>query len=400
MNIVYDVCLLFCLYWYIFISKLIPVFVRKKSPSIQEKDVLFLECLPIENAGYNYRSKQWAEKLEDLGLICEIKTIIEGREEFGSIVQKSNLTHFFVLSMRRRLKQCVYARNFKAVVVRRELLLFNDYGNLFMEKMLYKLHDNIILDFDDDISAAKKQPRNIKNLYGRLMQENGNKFSNSFSYYHRFITASDYLKNKVITAKTSVSPEKILVVPTYVDYDKCEAKEYPDKLDSICFGWIGGDHNYFLLDLLIPLFNKLSKNYKFSLLVIGGQKYEPEVDFNIEFIPWSLTTEVESLYKIDIGLMPLEDDLVNRGKSGFKLIQYMGLGIVSVANGLTINNDIVDNGVNSFIVNSFEEWEIVLTEILENKVDFKKMGELARQKIVENYTFNANSKKYFDFINN
>ncbi|MDD3861163.1 MAG: hypothetical protein PHW83_13295, partial [Bacteroidales bacterium] len=105
MNIVYNVCLLFCLYWYIFISKLIPVFVRKKSPSIQEKDVLFLECLPIVNAGYNYRSKKWAEKLEDLGLICEIKTIIEDHEKFGCIVQKSNLTRFFVLSMRRRLKQ-------------------------------------------------------------------------------------------------------------------------------------------------------------------------------------------------------------------------------------------------------------------------------------------------------
>ncbi|MDD3859936.1 MAG: hypothetical protein PHW83_07040 [Bacteroidales bacterium] len=400
MKILYNIFLFVTLYWCLLLSKLIPLIIKKKSKNIQKKDVLFLECLPVENAGYNYRSKNWAKKLEDLGLICEIKTIIEDRKKFDKIVQKSNLTHFFVLSMRRRLKQCVYARNFKTVVVRRELLLFNDYGDLFMEKMLYKLHDNIILDFDDDISAAKKQPRKIKNFYGRLMQENGNKFSASFSYYHRFITASDYLKNKIIVENSYVSPEKILVVPTCVDYNKHKAKEYPDKLDSMCFGWIGGDHNYFLLDLFIPLLNKLSKNYKFSLLVIGGQKYEPDVDFNIEFIPWSLTTEVESLYKIDIGLMPLEDDLVNRGKSGFKLIQYMGLGIVSIANGLTINNEIVDNGVNSFIVNSFEEWEIVLTEILENKVDFKKMGELARQKIVENYTFNSNSKKYFDFINN
>lgn len=97
MNIVYNVCLLFCLYWYIIISKLITVFVRKKYSKNQKKDVLFLECLPIVNAGYNYRSKKWAEKLEDLGLICEIKTIIEDREKFGCVVQKSNLTHFFCI---------------------------------------------------------------------------------------------------------------------------------------------------------------------------------------------------------------------------------------------------------------------------------------------------------------
>lgn len=400
MRIIHNIILFTTLYGYIIISKLIPLIIRRKSKNIQKKDVLFLECLPVENAGYQYRSKKWAEKLNESGLKAEVRTLIEDRIKFDKLVRKPNLTIFFIKSMSRRLKQCVYARNFKTVIVRRELLLFNDYGNLFMEKMLFKLHDNIILDFDDDISAAKKQPRKINSFYGRLLKENGNKFSDSFSYYHRFITASDYLKAKVLNEKSSTDSENILVIPTCVDYDKYEAKKYSDNLEQICFGWIGGNYNYYLLDLLLPVFNSLSKKYNFKLIVIGGQKYEPAVDFEIEFILWSLDTEVESLFKIDIGLMPLEDDLVNRGKSGFKLIQYMGLGIVSVANGLTINNEIVDDGVNSFIVNSFSEWEIVLTEILENRVDFKKMGKLARQKIVGNYTFNANYKKYFDFVNN
>ena len=46
------------------------------------------------------------------------------------------------------------------------------------------------------------------------------------------------------------------------------------------------------------------------------KNYEREVDFEIEFLPWSFETEVEDLYKIDIGLMPLNDDARSKGKGG------------------------------------------------------------------------------------
>lgn len=398
MNCFYNIYLLICLYWFIFLSKLIPVFIKKKTHQVRKNDILFLDCTPVENAGYQYRSKKWADKLSQAGLKCEVKTLFEDRYKFEGHIKKENLTVFYVKSMSRRLRQCIYARNFKTVIVRRELLLFNDYGNLFMEKFLNKLHDNIILDFDDDLSASKGHPRKITNFYGKKMLEQGNKFSDSFLYYHKFITASDYLKTKVLNENSSVNPDEILVVPTCVDYDKYEAKQYSSEIKHICLGWIGGDYNYYLLDLLIPVLNKLFEKYNFKLLVIGGKKYKANVNFEIEFIPWSLDSEIESLYKIDVGLMPLEDDFINRGKSGFKLIQYMGLGIVSVASGITINNEIVDDRIDSFLIKSDNEWETVLIEILEGRIDYKEMGKLARQKIESNYTFKANFDRYYNFV--
>lgn len=38
----------------------------------------------------------------------------------------------------------------------------------------------------------------VTNLYGRLLQEHGNKFNESLRIYQRFIVVSDYLKNKVL----------------------------------------------------------------------------------------------------------------------------------------------------------------------------------------------------------
>jgi len=371
------------------------LFIRK---NFYRKNILFLEVFPVDNSGYQYRAKKWAELLNKNGFHCEVLTLIEEKSEFDKAIKGKNLSRFFIYSIRKRFKQCLYARNFETVIVRRELLLFNDYGNLFMEKFLLKIHLNVILDFDDDIAAAKNNPRKITSLYGKLLLEDGNKFNNSLRLYRRFIVASDYLKQRVLEENPTLPPENICVIPTCVDYDHYPPKQYPLKLDKITFGWIGGEHNYPLLDILLPILNSLAERYSFKLLVIGGSEYKRDVKFEIEFVPWSLETEVENLYRIDIGLMPLTDDAKSRGKGGFKLLQYMGLGIVSVASAITINKQIVDDGLNSLLVYDWDEWEYKLTLILKNQINLQQMGSMARLKISKFYTFDANREKYLSFI--
>ncbi|HPX76652.1 MAG TPA: hypothetical protein PLW77_08720, partial [Bacteroidales bacterium] len=166
------------------------------------------------------------------------------------------------------------------------------------------------------------------------------------------------------------------------------------------FGWIGGDHNYHLLQDIIPVLNNLSKDYKFKLLVIGGKKFEAKTNFEIDFRKWSLKTEIEDLMDIDVGLMPLKNNETSKGKGGFKLLQYMGLGIVGVAFNLTINKEIVTNYENSFLYSDNEELFLILSQILSNKFNLKNIGKKAKENIEKNYTFTANKVKYIDFIKN
>jgi len=335
---------------------------------------------------------------ETLNCKTDVLSHFESAHNFFQFSNPNELPIFMFIAMLRRCHQIIKARKYETVIVRRELLLFNDYGNLFMDKFLLKLHPNAILDFDDDIAAAKNQPKRITNWYGRLLLEDGNKFNNTLRLYKRFIVASNYLKERVLKENPQLPPENIVVIPTCVDYDKYPPKQYPEHIEKITFGWIGGDHNYPLLDILLPILNSLAERYSFKLLVIGGSEYKRDVKFEIEFVPWSLETEVENLYRIDIGLMPLTDDAKSRGKGGFKLIQYMGLGIVSVASAITINCEIIDHGVNSFLVYSHDDWEKILVNILDKKVNLSAMGKEARKKIEKEYTFEANKDKYIDFI--
>lgn len=76
----------------------------------------------------------------------------------------------------------------------------------------------------------------------------------------------------------------------------------------------------------------------------------------------------------------------------------MGLGIVSVASPITINKEIVDDSVDSFLANSTEEWMNVFSKILEQQYDLREMGIRAKLKIDQKFSFMSNKDEYVKFI--
>lgn len=361
------------------------------------RSIVFLEAWFPDNAGYHYRSKKWSDIFQKNGFRSSVKSVLSKEQNDRWLAEKNILFHIKWLS--KRTLQVLACMAYKTVIVRRDLILFNDYGNLFMERFLLSFHPDVMLDFDDDISAAKKEPREIKNLYGRLMLEQGNKFRKSLLLYKRFIVGSNYLKDYVKQYNPDVIEQNILVVPTCVDYDQFLPKKYPSEKNEIVFGWIGGTGNMPYLDLLIPALNNISKKRKIKLLVISGRDYEPQADFEIINLKWSLETEIDDMMKMDIGMMPLWQTAVAKGKCGFKLIQYMGLGIVSIATGISANNEIIDDNTNGFIVEQEEDWETVIEKAFGRWNEFNEIGQKARAKILKHYTFAANTEKYVLFLN-
>ena len=373
-------------------------FVRRRlRPSATAKRrVLWLEVFFPENAGYHYRSFKWKQILDEHGFDAQIKTT-SSKKEFESIHKQDQVTRFYAVSLLRRIRHCLQTINYDCVIVRRELLHFNDYGNLFLEKFLLALHPNVVLDFDDDIAAAKREPKKIS-AYGKLLHESPAKFTHSLRLYNRFIVGSNYLKQLVQERSPGVRDEDILVIPTCVDYAKYPRKSYDRLDDCLNFGWVGSNGNLKFLDIVLPALENLSRRYPLRLLVISGKEYRPDVSFEVENIPWSLEGEIDNLRRIDVGIMPLHDTPVERGKCGFKLIQYMGLGIVSVASAVTINKEIVDDKINGFLVNSPAEWENVLNEVLERRGDYDEIGAAAWQTIRSRFSYEGNREAYLEFV--
>jgi glycosyltransferase involved in cell wall biosynthesis len=358
--------------------------------------VLYLEVFFPENAGFHYRVQKWIEVLSQESITANARYVFE-RDRHERLLRDQRTVFFQAVFLLFRIWHCVTALGYNCIVVRRELLLYNDYGDLFLEKFLLALHPNVILDLDDDIAAAKREPRNLT-AYGRWMRESPSKFTETIRLYRRFIAGSNYLKRFVLETSFGLPPGNVAVIPTCVDYEKHSLKVYGVRSECINFGWVGSNATIAYLDIIIPALSEIARRHKIRLIVVSGQDYKADVDFEIVNIRWSLENEVEHLKRIDIGLMPLYDTAAEWGKCGFKLIQYMGLGIVSIASAITVNRDIVDDKQNGFLVRHELDWVGVIEEVLATSEEFSKIGSAARKKICDHFSFEANKKEYLRFI--
>src|SRR5690606_23485263 len=111
-------------------------------------------------------------------------------------------TTFLFISMWKRyfhlLSSCTYDR----VIVRRSILLYNEYGNLFYEKLLLSIHPFALLDFDDNME--RKDAHTPVSWYGRLTLEKKDKFIRCLQLYRKFIAGSPVLKQMVLDVNKHV----------------------------------------------------------------------------------------------------------------------------------------------------------------------------------------------------
>lgn len=109
----------------------------------------------------------------------------------------------------------------------------------------------------------------------------------------------------------------------------------------------------------------------------------PGVD--VEIVRWSEQTEVASMIDCAIGIMPLQDSPWERGKCGYKLIQYMACGLPVVASAVGANSEIVDDGIDGILVNWTDEWVSALGLLLNSPELRAEMGRAGRRRVEKDY---------------
>jgi glycosyltransferase involved in cell wall biosynthesis len=108
---------------------------------------------------------------------------------------------------------------------------------------------------------------------------------------------------------------------------------------------------------------------------------------------------VELIQKLDIGIMPLMDDAFERGKCGYKLIQYMACGLPVVASPVGINQKIIKHGENGFLASKEDEWIEAITLLIENPKLRKEMGLKGREIAEQEYAVQVTAPKIINLIN-
>jgi hypothetical protein len=245
-----------------------------------------------------------------------------------------------------------------------------------LEKMLLSSGVPYVLDYDDAVFHYYDKSRNpvVKALlagkHPALMQGAA-----------LVVAGNQYLAE---FAQRALAPH-IDVVPTVIDLERYPVAMCERNAQSAlpCVGWIGQRATASFLAPYVSLFKRLTSDglARFAAIGIDAQK----LGLPMDAIAWTEQTEVASIASFDIGIMPLLDGAFERGKCGYKLIQYMACGLPVVASPVGVNCQMVEHGVNGFLVDTQKEWEQALRTLLNDADLRKRMGQAGRRKVEQHY---------------
>ena len=189
-----------------------------------------------------------------------------------------------------------------------------------------------------------------------------------------------------------------IILPTVVDTD--QYRPTIARADRpLTIGWIGSPSTWAYVRPCLPLLAELcrSRNIRFTAVGAGAAAQSDQFD-GLTFAPWSEAGEIAAVQAMDIGIMPLPDEPWARGKSGYKLVQYMACGLPVVASPVGVNATIVEQGATGLLATDPEQWRAALTRLIDDSALRAAMGQAGRTRAVEAYSLQAHAPRLVEVM--
>ena len=319
--------------------------------------VRFYQYLPwLEAAGISITAAPLFSDAYVRGLQQNTKNIFEAMRAYAS-----------------RVRALLGSRKFDLLWIEKEAL---PWLPAWLEKMLLSGAVPYVLDYDDAVFHYYDQHRNaavralLAGKHPALVRRSA-----------LVVAGNAYLAEFAKAA----GARQVELLPTVIDLERYPlATIHSAKMDGPpCVGWIGQRATAAFLTPYASLFERLSAEGRARFAAIGIDAQS--LGLPMKSIAWTEQTEVASIADLSIGIMPLLDAPFERGKCGYKLIQYMACGLPVVASPVGVNCHIVKHGVNGFLADTPEEWEQALRTLVADSGLRQRMGRAGRLKVEQQY---------------
>jgi hypothetical protein len=190
-----------------------------------------------------------------------------------------------------------------------------------------------------------------------------------------------------------------IILPTVVDTDAYRPAARKSGAQPIVIGWIGSPSTWENVQPLLPLLEQVCREQGTIVRAIGaGSAAKADMFPGLELIEWNESSEARDLAGLDIGIMPLLDLPFQRGKSGYKLIQYMACGLPVIASPIGVNEEIVRDGSNGFLADDLEQWRSALLRLIEDSELRETLGRAGREIAEHDYSLKAHAPRLIEVL--
>lgn len=338
--------------------------------------------------GQRFRLEQWEPILKEKGVEITYEAfendalravIYKGGNVAGKMAEVSR-------AFARRISTLQKAKNFDLIYIFREAAVL---GPAVFERWAKASKVPYIFDFDDAVFVSYKSPANGYLSYLKFP----GKTRTICAKAAHVMAGNEYLADYARAVNDQVS-----IVPTTIDTDAYQPKyTHQNNPDEVTLIWSGSFSTVQHLDTIRGVLQKLAKEKKFRLRVIGTPTYRLE-GVDTEAMQWRAATETDDLRAGHIGLMPLPDDQWSKGKCGLKALQYMALGVPTICSPVGVNSTIIKDGVNGYLAANEDEWIEKLKLMIDSAETRIRIGQEGRKTVEEEYSAVRHAPRVYDIF--
>lgn len=339
--------------------------------------VLFLPRYGPLAGSSRYMTYDYLNYFEEAGICCDVYPLLDdhylrnSRQVSGSRQKLYTVgPHVFKKCVGRLIK-VLSAHKYRTVVLEKDVVPFMPSG---LEQLLFARNRNVVVMYDEAVYDYYRLHRN--KWLRRITQ---GKIEYLMRHSSQVIAWNSEVADYARGHNPNVTEVRLGIdLQRYKRRDNFEIRDRPIRI-----GWIGSPSGFQYLHNLDSVFSALSEKFNIELYIVSSEEYFCE---NVRVInrPWSVQTEVQDLLAMDIGIMPLPNNEWTLGKSGCKMLQYMGVGLPVVVSPVGINAEAIQGGRSGLSAKTDEEWYAQLARLIED-VDLRgQLGYAARNYIEEN----------------
>lgn len=301
-------------------------------------------------------------------------------------------THWFKIAETylRRITKLLRSKQYDLIWLEKEL--FPWLPSTF-EKYLKWLRIPYMADYDDAIFHRYDAHPN-----GLVRAFLGHKIDRVMRGASMVVAGNGYLAERAWSA----GAKRVELLPTVIDLERYKPVKsgeimQPQKDDVFTIGWIGTPVTANYLGMVAPVLAEVSRKNQVRFVAVGVDALSFD-NVPVETRPWSEDGEVEQIRSFDVGIMPLPDDRWERGKCGYKLIQYMACGLPVIASLVGVNCEIVEQGETGFLAANSSDWLNALKTLINNRVLALEFGRAGREKVERQYCLRVTAPRLLGWM--
>ena len=214
--------------------------------------------------------------------------------------------------------------------------------------------------------------------------------------------------NADLVAAVAPHQSRVHLIPTSLDTDRFSLGELRPPGEPVCLGWTGTTSNLPQLELVREAAARVHREHPLSLHVVcdatpddhGRSPTQRLSDWPcpVRHTPWREAVEVSTLRTFDIGLMPLADSPWNRSKCGFKLLQYLAVGVPAIASPVGANVAIADGERAALLADSPSQWAAAIERLATASDRRRELREVGRRRVEEHYSIAAHAARWLAVV--